>query len=180
MVECPGRSLMKGILMNKFMFAFTAMSAVMATPALAGSNANFVGPRVALTAGADNVQNARNLNDVTYGAQLGLDAPLGKSFTAGVEVNAANVFGSTREIGVAARLGYAATDNILLYGKAGYANYRSISFRNRASTLDGLKVGGGVQFAVTKHLYTGLEYAYGNFNQGVGTHSVKAAVGLRF
>lgn len=137
-----------------------------ATPAAAQTtNANFVGPRVEATAGFDD----RN-DTVNYGAGAGYDLGLGDRFTLGVEANADN-FASYRDYGAAARLGYAATDNLLLFGTAGYANLKG---------RDGLRVGGGVEFSTGTPVYGKVEYRYTDFDHGDERHSGLVGFGLRF
>ncbi len=166
--------------MKKILIAAAAISAAMATPALA-NNANFVGPRAEITAGVDDVTKARDTSDISYGAAIGIDAPLfGDKLTIGAEVSTDNAFQRDRTFGASVRLGAAVTDNVLVYGIAGYQNYRNISFANRASTLDGLSVGGGLEVKLTGPLYAGAEYRYTDFDGHVGRHAAKVKVGVRF
>ena len=165
--------------MKNFLIA-VGLAALMASPALAASNANFVGPRIEATAGVDDFHgNAQDRANITYGARVGVDAPLGSDLTVGVEAGVDNVFGSTREIGVAARVGYAVTDHVLAFGTGGYANYRNIDFSNREAALNGFRVGGGLQLALTSHIFTGVEYRYTGLDHGVKKNSVNATLGIR-
>lgn len=150
-----------------------AAAATLAVPAMA---ADFTGPRIEATAGVDDVKNARDTTDITYGVTIGLDTQVGTSpVIVGVEASVDNVF-DRRDIGAAARLGVRATDDVLLYGKAGYANFKDSFSRE----LDGLRVGGGVEFALTNELFAGVEYRYTDFQAGVGKHGAVARLGLRF
>lgn len=150
-----------------------AAAATLAVPAMA---ADFTGPRIEATAGVDDVKSARDTTDVTYGVTIGLDTQVGTSpVIVGVEASVDNVF-DRRDIGAAARLGVRASDNVLLYGKAGYANFKDSFSRE----LDGLRVGGGVEFALTNELFAGVEYRYTDFQAGVGKHGAVARLGLRF
>lgn len=165
--------------MNKFTLAFAAL-AVLATP-MAASAQSFTGPRIEATVGFDDVTQARDTSKVLYGLNAGIDAPINNSnFRIGVEVTTDQLFDRNRDIGVGARLGYVFNDKVMVYGKGGYANYRNIDFRNRATALDGFRVGGGVEYALTKNLYTKVEYRYSDFNGNVGKHGGLAGVGLRF
>lgn len=160
--------------MKKTIFALVATAtALIATPALAG---DFTGPRAELSAGWDDVTKSTDRNDLTYGGAIGVDVGLTKGVTVGVEANADNVFDKNRTIGAAARLGFQISDNALVYGKVGYSNYRDVFSRK----LDGLAVGGGVDVKVAGPFYAGAEYAYHDFEGGVGRHAVKAKVGIRF
>ena len=150
-----------------------------ATPALAGTE-NFTGPRVALTVGIDDVTGARDLTNVVYGAEAGVDVPLVKNVLVGLEATADNVFERNRTIGVAARVGYAVTPNVLVYGKAGYANYNQVTFNNRRVNLEGLRVGGGVEYAFNSKVFAKAEYRYTDFNGNVGNHGSLVGFGIRF
>lgn len=150
-----------------------AAAASLAVPAYA---ADFTGPRIEVTAGVDDVKNVRDTTDVTYGATVGLDTDVGGTpLIVGVEASVDNVF-DRRDIGVAARAGIRASDNVLLYGKVGYANFKDANSRE----LDGLRVGGGLEFALTNNLFVGAEYRYTDFQAGVGKHGAVARLGVRF
>lgn len=157
----------------KKLITLAALSlAALATPAMA---TDFTGPRVEVTAGADDVTGVRDTTDVTYGATVGFDFRVAGPVIAGVEANVDNVF-DRRDVGASARLGVEATDNLLLYGKVGYANYEDTFSRK----LDGLRVGGGLELAVTKNVFAKVEYRYTDFEAGVGKHGGLVGVGIRF
>lgn len=159
--------------MKFFGVVLAAAAATLAVPAAA---ADFTGPRVEVTAGVDDVKNARDTTDVTYGVTVGLDADIGGTpLIVGVEAGVDN-FADRRDIGAAARLGIRASDNVLLYGKVGYANFKDANSRE----LDGLRVGGGLEFGLTDNLFAGVEYRYTDFEAGVGKHGAVARLGLRF
>jgi opacity protein-like surface antigen len=67
-------------------------------------------------------------------------------------------------------------DKVLVYAKAGYANWKQTT----TTELEGLRVGGGVEVNVTKKIYGGLEYRYTDFNRGVGQHGALVRIGTRF
>lgn len=156
--------------MKKLLLALVAVVGL-ATPAVAADkpNSNFVGPKVELTAGLDNVKNYRD-SKINYGAAAGFDLPVGNRLTVGVEANANNVFDYT-DIGASARLGVAVTDNLLLYGKAGYAKLRDFS---------GPRVGAGLELHSGLPFYSKVEYRYSDFQDGVGRHEALVGFGLRF
>jgi opacity protein-like surface antigen len=158
--------------MKKF-FALIAiaLATAVATPAMAG---DFNGPRIEVTAGADDVTKGVDPTDVTYGAGVGYDLQFGK-VVAGVEATIDNVF-DRRDIGAGARLGYVINDNVLLYGKAGYSSWRQVTGRS----LEGLRLGGGLEVNVVGPVYTKVEYRYNDFNGIVGKHGGLVGVGLRF
>lgn len=158
--------------MKTFMIAAALAATAMATPAMAN---DFTGARVEVTAGADDVTNSFDVTDVTYGVTAGVDFPVGEKFIVGVEANVDNVF-DRRDVGASARVGYVAFENTLVYGKAGYANYKDAFSRE----LDGLRVGGGLEVNVTDNTYVGVEYRYTDFESNVGKHGGLVKLGLRF
>lgn len=153
-------------------FAALAVGMV-SVPAMAN---DFAGPRAELTVGYDDINNVTDTTDVTYGAAVGFDLEALPRVTVGVEANVDNVF-NRRDIGASARLGYVLVeDHVLVYGKAGYSNYKDVFSRE----LDGLRVGGGIDVNVVGPVYTGVEYQYADFDHEVGRHSVRTKVGIRF
>lgn len=151
--------------------AALALSAFAATPALAS---DFSGPRLEVTAGADDVTRGIDPTDVSYGAGAGYDLQFGKVVT-GVEASVDNVF-DRRDIGVAARLGYVVNENVLVFTKVGYSNWKPT---NRL-TLEGLRVGGGLEVNVAGPVYAKVEYRYTDFEGKTGKHGGLVGVGYRF
>lgn len=158
----------------KFITLIAAL--VAATPAMAQDNAGFTGAKVEATVGVNDIQKYRDTNDVVYGAAFGFDAPVGSKMTVGVEANTSNIFESQRQIGAAARLGYAFTPTTLGYVKAGYNNYRDVFSRE----LDGAVVGLGVEHKISRITYLKAEYRYSDFAKGAGDHAGVVGIGLRF
>jgi outer membrane immunogenic protein len=154
-------------------FALVAATAAAfaATPALAS---DFAGPRIEVTAGADDVTRGVDPTDVTYGAGLGYDLQFGR-VVAGVEATVDNVF-DRRDLGVGARLGYVVNDTVLLYGKAGYSNWRQVAGRS----TEGLRLGGGLELNVAGPVYAKAEYRYTDFEGNLGRHGGLVGVGIRF
>lgn len=152
--------------MKKIFALLTAALAFTATPALAAPNSNFVGPRIDVNAGLDDVTRFRDTQEINYGATAGVDLPLGDRLTIGAEVNANNIF-DRKDLGAGVRLGAAVTDNLLVYGNVGYAALRE---------RDGLRYGGGVEIASGLPLFTKVEYRFSEF----GRHEGLVGVGLRF
>ena len=140
-------------------------------PALANE---FGGLYVSATAGTEDVTSLPDSTDVVYGANVGVNIPLGDAVV-GVEGTVDNVFQDEREIGASARLGYT-FDNVMPYVEAGYTNYRDVFSRE----LDGLRVGGGVEVNISDHTFISLEYRYSDFEASVGKHSGLVGLGLRF
>jgi outer membrane immunogenic protein len=166
--------------MKKVLIA--TMAALVAIAAPATAQTSFSGPRVEATAGVEDVINARETSDVIYGLNAGIDAPVSfnPNVRVGVEVTTDQIFDRDRDIGANVRLGYVFNDKYMLYGKAGYANYRNINAFNKGRELEGFRVGGGVEYALTPNLYTKVEYKYSDFEGKAGKHGVAAGVGFRF
>ena len=158
--------------MRKIMIGAAALAAAFATPAMANE---FTGVRAEVTVGADSVTNGIDTTDITYGAAVGFDAEVYKNVTVGVEANVDNVF-DRRNIGASARLGLVVSDRALVYGKVGYANWEDVTSKK----LDGLRVGGGLEYKLAGPLYTGVEYRYTDFDGKVGQHGAYVRVGMRF
>lgn len=156
--------------MKNYLIALAA-TAAFATPAMA---ADFAGPRLEVTAGADDVTNGVDPTDVAYGAGLGYDLQFGK-VVLGVEATVDNVF-DRRDLGVGGRLGFVVNDNVLAYGKLGYSNFKPTT----RLELEGLRAGGGVEVNLAGPVYAKAEYRYTDFNTGVGKHGGLVGLGLRF
>jgi outer membrane immunogenic protein len=152
-----------------------AATALVATPAMAS---DFSGPRVEVTAGADDVKNGVDATDITYGAALGYDLQFGK-VVAGVDATAANVFDKA-DLGVGARLGYVLNENVLAFTRVGYTNLERPAVRGRALELEGLTLGGGLEVNVAGPVYGKIEYRYTDFDGGLGRHGAAVGVGFRF
>ena len=163
--------------MRKFLILAAASAALVSTPVLAqDANDSFTGVRAGLTAGFDDVTGTVDGTDVVYGADVGVDIPVGDRMTFGVEAFSTNPFDDDRTVGAAARVGYAFNEDVLGFARAGYSNYETVFDRN----LDALTVGGGLEFAASKNTYARIEYRYSDFEAGVGNHGALAAVGVRF
>lgn len=160
----------------KFLLAALAATTLITTPALAQNNAAFTGLRGDVTVGLQDVSKELDGDDVVYGVSVGVDVPLGDSFTAGVEANTRDVFDDNRQYGVSARAGYAFTPNVLGYAHGGYTNYRQAFTKNP----EGYVVGAGAEFRITEHTYAKAQYSYTNFDNGADAHGVGIGLGLRF
>jgi outer membrane immunogenic protein len=139
---------------------------------------DFAGPRVEVTAGADDVKNGVDTTDISYGAALGFDLQFGK-LVAGVDATAANVFDKA-DLGVGARLGYVLNENVLAFTRVGYTNLERPAVGGRALELEGLTLGGGLEVNVAGPVYGKIEYRYTDFDAGVGRHGGLVGVGIRF
>lgn len=164
----------------------------------------------------------QSIDGVAFGGVVGYDAPVSENLRIGAEAsysgssaswdnnnNQPNVFNlgrvsAQREIYVGGRVGYVTSPKTMVYAKAGYTNQRygiegtdgNIRPNVRLDT-DGFRVGGGVEYALSKNMYIGAEYRYskyseaesdfdGNtpdgsrFNIDTDRHQVMATAGVRF
>ena len=146
-------------------------------------------------------------NGVTYGIGAGYDLQAGRALL-GIEGEATTssadrcesglvvagdrtCAGLRRDLYVGGPVGALVGARTLLYAKAGYTNARArVSYDDgTASTaldftdhrnLDGVRVGGGIQFGLSDHTYLRTEYRYSNYQDGVDRHQVVGALGVRF
>lgn len=158
---------MKNIL--KLLAVPAAMFAA-ATPAFAS---DFTGPRVETGV----VFNDTNVSksDTQLNVGVGYDVALSPALRLGVDVTAAGPFTNNRELGISGRLGVAVTPNVLVYGKAGYANRELYNTK-----LDGFQYGGGAEVAVTDNLYVKGEYRRTNYENNVNGNAGLVSLGIRF
>jgi outer membrane immunogenic protein len=172
--------------MKKYFASLAVAAAFVATPAMAN---DFAGVRTEVTAGLDDVTNAVDATDVTYGAAIGYDLQFGK-VVLGVEATAANVF-DRADLGGAARLGYTLNKNVLAFGRVGYNDLErpqtcTPGIGNRpavcrdASNLDGVTVGGGIEAILAGPFFTKVEYRYTDFAGTAARHGAVVGVGVRF
>jgi outer membrane immunogenic protein len=157
--------------MKNIAIVAAALAAVAASPAFAGT---FTGPRIEATAGYNDVTNVPSNRDFAYGVEAGYDLGLTKKITVGVEAGADNVL-DRRDINVGARLGYALNDHALVHVNVGYDNFRNL----QAHTLDGLRLGAGVDLNVAGPVYLLADYRHTDFG-GVKKNAVVGGVGFRF
>ena len=166
------------------------------------------------------INSNRKADGLTYGGDAGYDVALNR-FVIGGE---AEVTGSTadvsnsprsaaalgygrvkqgRDLYAGARIGYIVAPSTLVYAKGGYTNNRLDLTANDGTvttgnhyTLDGYRLGAGVEQAIGRSTYAKLEYRYSNYgnarleyanggntnNFSVDTdrHQIVAGVGVRF
>lgn len=142
-----------------------------AQPVLAN---DFGGVYASATAGFDNVTKGIDRTDVVYGANAGVNVPVGNAII-GVEATLDNVF-ERREVGASARLGYAISPSVLLYGEVGYTNYKDVFNRK----LDGLRYGGGIEYNISPHTFVSAEYRRTDYEGKSGKNAGLVGVGVRF
>ena len=161
------------------------------------------------------------LDGLMYGIGVGYDFPVGGAVV-GIEAEASdstageeelNPFGNgssasfeaERDLYVGVRAGFPVSPSTLVYAKGGYTNARfGLDADDGAgftgdfdTTLDGFRVGGGVEFAFSENMFGKVEYRYSNysdldvdvdetttsfedFDVNTDRHQVVAGVGLRF
>lgn len=168
-----------------------------AVPALAqdATAAPFTGAHIEAIAGGDRLQAQGSHDDgVLYGANAGYDIQRGK-IVVGIEGEVTDStqkerFGTLtqhagRDLYAGARIGTVIGGNNLLYAKAGYTNARyTVSGAGTGTladgNLDGVRVGAGIEHALSDRAFVKAEYRYSNYEQGVSRNQVLAGVGLRF
>jgi outer membrane immunogenic protein len=193
--------------MRKYLVA-ALLAAGVATPALAQENAPFTGARVEGIVGWDRSQQSdTGHNDgVAYGVGLGYDFQMGGAVV-GIEGEAADAttdrcahdtsvpgdrlcFKAKRDLYVGGRVGGVVGANTLLYAKAGYTNARyGVDYEDGVSgtddihtgrNLDGFRVGGGLEHALSPNTFIKAEYRYSNYEKGFERHQVVGGFGFRF
>ena len=161
--------------MNKF--AFLAAAILAGSLAMPCAAADFTGPRIGATIGlADDDFGGAEV--FTYGVNAGYDFDLG-TLVAGatVEYQDSGENGFGRDLSITGRLGGKVTDNVLIYGLAGYSNQ---SVEGTGLELDGVRVGGGVEVALTDRVFGQLEYRYTNYELSAEAHQTVIGIGYRF
>lgn len=161
--------------MKRFLVAAAAVSTLVAAPAFAQE---FSGPRVGVELGMigdDFLSSA----DTTYGVNLGYDYDLGSSVL-GVTGSYTGIFNDNgtdfRELGIGVRAGIKPGASTLVYGTAGYSNLDNDLI---AGSLDGVKVGLGVEQSFG-NVFANVETRYGNYEAGVESYQTVLGVGYRF
>lgn len=164
--------------MNRMLIAaFAAATALGATPAFAQDAAapvaSFTGPRVGLDVGVAD-QDIFGTEAFTYGLEAGYDYDLGTAVIgATAEVQDSDDTG--RDLSAVARVGAKPAANLLVYALGGYTNLKVAGY-----TLDGYRLGGGVEFVPTQHVSVKLEQRYSNYELGAEVYQTVLGVGYRF
>lgn len=168
--------------MKTVIFAAIAAAAVSA-PAFAQDAAPFTGPRAGVIAGYDKFSGK---DGFAYGVSAGYDLAVTPKITFGPEVSFSDtttkVGGSnvSRDLAASLRLGYVVTPRVLAFGKVGYADTR-IDFGGAGAAFEGVRYGGGVEFAVTGNTYISAEYQRSEYEAGIGGRDAGVVgVGFRF
>jgi outer membrane immunogenic protein len=183
-----------------------AVAAVAAPAAAQSAGAPFTGLHIDGLAGWDNIQNHGHSNDITYGIGAGYDVPLGEGVRLGVEgevsdSNNKSCFGdrtaadprfcakAARDLYVGGRIGKVVDGGrALLYAKAGYTNARMKLTENDGdgqftldhTNLDGVRLGVGGEYGLTRNTFLKAEYRYSNYEQGFSRNQIVGGFGVRF
>jgi outer membrane immunogenic protein len=192
--------------MRKYIAA-ALLAGSLSTPAFAQDVAPFSGLRVEGIVGYDttDVEND-NADGIVYGVGVGYDVQSGNVvFGIDGEANESNVDECVaggivandqlcaqlgREFYVGGRIGAVLGSNALLYARAGYANARvELDYDHPTNNaldlvssedLDGVRVGGGLEYAIGSNSFVKAEYRYSNYEQGFERHQAVAGFGFRF
>jgi outer membrane immunogenic protein len=170
--------------MKTVIFAATAAAVfALSAPAFAQDEAPFTGPRAGVTAGYDKVGGR---DGFAYGVAAGYDLALAPRITAGVEVSLGDSTASgtgvevSRDLAASLRAGYVLTPRVLAFGKVGYASTR-FETAGVGAALEGVRFGGGLEFAATPNTYISAEYQRTEYEQNVGGRdAAMVGVGFRF
>ncbi|ASY43733.1 MAG: porin family protein [Sphingobium sp.] len=168
--------------MKTVIFAAIAAACVSA-PAFAQDAAPFTGPRAGVTLGYDN---AGDEDGFAYGVTAGYDLALAPRITGGVEVSLGDTTVGdsgveiSRDLAASLRLGFVATPRVLAFGKVGYATTR-IETLGVGAAFEGVRFGGGLEFAATPNTYISAEYQRTEYEQNIGGRdAAMVGVGFRF
>ncbi|WP_037490697.1 outer membrane protein [Sphingobium indicum] len=168
--------------MKTVIFAAIAAACVSA-PAFAQDAAPFTGPRAGVTLGYDKIGGEEG---VAYGVSAGYDLALAPRITGGVEVSLGDTtiddtgLDVSRDLAASLRLGFVATPRVLAFGKVGYATTR-FETAGVGVGFEGVRFGGGLEFAATPNTYISAEYQRTEYEQNLGGRdAAMVGVGFRF
>jgi outer membrane immunogenic protein len=193
--------------MFKYLTLLALSATAVASPALAQDARTFSGPRIEGIVGYDNARvEGEGADGVNYGIGLGYDIQRGRGVF-GIEAEAGDssadeciqgvtvandelCAGARRDLYIGGRAGAVVGRNVLLYGKAGYTNARfaldyddggtGVSNFSLRDNLDGVRLGAGVEVALSPNAFVKAEYRYSNYEQGFSRNQGVAGFGFRF
>lgn len=164
--------------------AAVAAAAAVSAPAFAQDAAPFTGPRAGVTVGYDSLGDEEG---VSYGVTAGYDLAVTPNLTFGPEVSFGdssldNDFGVdvSRDLAASVRLGYVVNPQFLAFGKVGYATTR-FEAPVGDTNFEGVRFGGGVEFALTPNAYISAEYQRTEYEAELGGRDAGVVgIGFRF
>lgn len=161
-----------------------AAALVLAAPAFAQDAAPFTGARLGATLGYDKTHDRDGL---TYGGAFGYDYGLTPKITLGGEAtleDSTTTLGgvhASRDLALSARAGYVLTPKILAFAKVGYDTTRFDYAGGGHDNLEGVRFGGGLEYAVTPHTYLSAEYRRTEYEDNFGGRDAGiVGAGFRF
>ncbi|MEO0500438.1 MAG: outer membrane beta-barrel protein [Pseudomonadota bacterium] len=132
-----------------------------------------------------------------YGGRVGYDVPLPFSpqLSVGLDAEVTDStgdfdfgFGAVgdeidvdlgRDLYIGGRVTYDILDRLFAYGTVGYTNLEVLTdFEDE--TLDGIRLGAGLQFQLIGSIYVLGEYRYSNYESDVSRNQVISGIGYRF
>ncbi|NML11899.1 porin family protein [Sphingobium sp. AR-3-1] len=167
--------------MKTVIFAALAAATVVSAPAFAQDAAPFTGPRAGVTLGYDKIGGEEGFS---YGVNAGYDLALAPNIVGGVEVSLGDTtvndadLDVSRDITASLRAGYVVTPRVLAFGKVGYTSTR-FEIDGDGVGLEGVRYGGGLEFAATPNTYISAEYQRTEYEQNIGGRDA-AVVGIGF
>ena len=194
--------------MTKFNAACVLGAVLCAFPA-AAQEKSYQGPSITVITGIDDTSNGRGRAGLLYGGQIGYDiqngnvvfgiegevtgATTGKCYTYNYTVPVSTVrdcLHAGRDLYAGGKVGVVLGEATLLYGKAGYTNARfqadysytgapPYAFKGDV-TLDGLRVGAGIERVIGANLRLIAEYRYSNYEGNFSRHQGVVGLGFRF
>ncbi len=169
--------------MKTVIFAAVAAAAAFSAPAFAQDAAPFTGPRAGVTLGWDKMGGE---DGFAYGVTAGYDLALAPRIVGGVEVSLGDStvddtgLDVSRDLAASLRAGYVLTPRVMAFGKVGYASTR-FEVAGDGAALEGVRYGGGLEFAATPNSYISAEYQRTEYEQNIGGRdAAMIGVGFRF
>lgn len=163
---------------------------------LAGAPAHaaepFAGPHLAAVAGLDRTDAGPGLgarDALLYGVAGGYDWRFGAAVIgAEAEIDGSTgrqtIAGAERRVGrslyAGVRAGVIVSRDLLLFAKGGYANGRFGSSAGPAYAGDGFRIGGGVEYSVSRQIFVRGEYRYSDYGREARGQHFAGVIGYRF